>query len=43
MKHLNLEVEQLEDRIATWLPPINVGIGIGSGTEDHSGSCGSCD
>jgi hypothetical protein len=43
MKHLNLEVEKLEDRIATWLPPINIGIGVGvgSGTE-HSGSCGSC-
>jgi len=42
MKHLNLEVEKLEDRIATWLPPISVGIGVGSGTK--TGSCGcSCD
>ncbi len=43
MKHLNLEVEKLEERLATWLPPITlppIG-GGGSGTGSHgSGSCG---
>jgi len=39
MKHLDLEVEKLENRIATWIPPISVGVGVGSGTEDHSYGC----
>jgi hypothetical protein len=38
MKHLDLEVEKLEDRIATWLPPVSVGIGVGVGS--GTGSCG---
>jgi len=41
MTHLNLEVEKLEERLATWLPPITlppIG-GGGSGTGSH-GSCG---
>ena len=44
MKHLDLEIEKLEDRIATWLPPVSVGIGVGVGS--GTGSCGcscSCD
>ena len=41
MKHLNLEVEKLEERIATWISPIDVGIGVGSGSKGGSkASCG---
>ena len=44
MKHLDLEIEKLEDRIATWLPPVGVGIGVGVGVGSGTGSCGcSCD
>jgi hypothetical protein len=44
MKHLNLELEQLEERIATWAVP-TCGGGSGSkGSKDHgSGSKGSKD
>ena len=42
MKHLDLEIEKLEDRISTWLPPITVPpVGGGSGTKG-TGSKDSC-
>ena len=44
MKHLDLEIEKLEDRIATWLPPVGVGIGVGVGVGSGTRSCDcSCD
>ncbi len=43
MKHLNLELEKLEERIATWAAPCGGGGGSGSkGSKSHgSGSKGS--
>ncbi len=43
MKHLNLELEKLEERIATWAVPCGGGGGSGSkGSKSHgSGSKGS--
>jgi hypothetical protein len=43
MKHLNLELEQLEERIATWAVPVgDCGTGSkGSKGSNHSGSKGS--
>jgi hypothetical protein len=44
MKHLNLELEQLEERIATWAVPCGGGGSGSKGSKDHgSGSKGSKD